>query len=278
MFDGVSDVVVAVNVGDDDCDYNVPMIFPVFKPIGITTHALAKLVSTQTGELTTHTGSLDPMAEGVVVMLTGLDRYRKSELNTGSKIYEFKVIFGFESDTFDVLGRLQNYHPTPLSDSVIESNLKMVLPKFIGSQTQRLPNFSARRYQGKSFFDLARSGQSVPIVDQSIEVFSLELISVDKMSVRDVLESACAKVSRVKGDFRQSLVLEDWRDLPQNFGHDQVVIAELRAETSKRTYIRGLVRDIVRDVGISGLVYSLCRAENNGYKLTDCWEMNLSVT
>lgn len=62
------------------------------------------------GVKTAHTGTLDPMAEGVIIVLLGEERYKKYELAGLKKTYEFEISFGFETDTFDGLGLTVSKH------------------------------------------------------------------------------------------------------------------------------------------------------------------------
>ncbi|HEY5594701.1 MAG TPA: tRNA pseudouridine(55) synthase, partial [Nitrospiria bacterium] len=78
---------------------------PVNKPIGITSHQVAIRLAETFGTVVTHTGSLDPMAEGVLVLLVGPEaKKRQVELQAVKKEYEFDLLFGFSTDSYDSLG------------------------------------------------------------------------------------------------------------------------------------------------------------------------------
>jgi tRNA pseudouridine55 synthase len=125
------------------------MLIPVYKPLGSSSHQLAKKVGETYGEKATHTGTLDPMAEGVLVVLTGEDRFKKTEYSHWQKTYQFKVLVGFETDTHDLLGLIKNIDHKKINQPVFEKNLK----SFIGRQQQLVPKFSAQRINGQSGFD-----------------------------------------------------------------------------------------------------------------------------
>src|SRR5690606_23625088 len=124
------------------------MIIPVYKPLGASTHQLAQTVGEHFGEKATHTGTLDPLAEGVVIVLTGPDRFRNSELSDWRKTYQFTVLFGVSTDSHDLLGLPTAVCQTAPRVAVIENHLPAILSKLQAATTQVTPAFSAKRFQG----------------------------------------------------------------------------------------------------------------------------------
>ena len=112
------------------------MIRPVYKPIGPTTHQLAIHAAEIFPKKLTHTGSLDPMAHGVVTLLIGDDRYRKQELSPERKSYRFQIVAGIQTDSQDMLGLITaqdlNKHHVEMSDdpSIIQlrEDIQQALP------------------------------------------------------------------------------------------------------------------------------------------------------
>ncbi len=86
------------------------MIFSLWKPIGRSTHLFVKSYGDRIGERITHTGSLDPMAEGVVVVLTGEDRFLKEKYSNSDKEYEFEILIGVSTDSHDLLGLINDQY------------------------------------------------------------------------------------------------------------------------------------------------------------------------
>ncbi|MCD8507164.1 hypothetical protein LRY58_02585 [Candidatus Woesebacteria bacterium] len=141
------------------------MIIPVYQPLGSSSHRLAADIGAQRQEKATHTGTLDPMAEGVLVVLTGEDRFQKSVYSKWPKVYEFSILWGLTTDTDDSLGLLTaspaSWHKLPPTNHLAKQ-LQTLLPKFLGEQEQQVHAFSARRWQGQSSFDFARRGEPIP--------------------------------------------------------------------------------------------------------------------
>ncbi len=117
------------------------MIIPVYKPLGSSTHLLAK----KTGDIyqtkATHTGTLDPMANGVVVVLTAEDRFKKSKLANWKKTYEFEILWGATTDSHDLLGLITQTSQAPVDLKKLEE----ALHNFTGNITQQL-QISATTY------------------------------------------------------------------------------------------------------------------------------------
>jgi len=241
------------------------MIIPVYKPIGASTHLLAKKAGDIYQTKATHTGTLDPMASGVVVVLTAEDRFEKSELADWKKIYEFEILWGVATDSHDLLGLT-----TQTSQAQINlKKIKEVLPKFIGNINQQLPQFSAKRIDGQSYFDKAKQQIKFTPKSEKVQIHYLELLNsytINRLEFQNKIEK---NVSLVQGDFRQKEILENWgqaiRQLPE-----ELIITKLITTTSKKTYIRALVRDISRQLQIPATTYSIARTKNGSYSIKDC--------
>lgn len=136
------------------------MLIPVYKPLGISTHRVAQAIGVWADEKATHTGSLDPMAEGYVLVLTGDDRFNKVTLADEKKFYAFEILFGIATDTHDLLGLVTHNENHQLDNQEITQKLATALPAFLGKQQQKQPRFSAQRVNGKSGFDLAKKNIS----------------------------------------------------------------------------------------------------------------------
>ncbi len=244
------------------------MIFPLYKPLGQSAHLLAQAAGKRRGEKATHTGTLDPMAEGVLLVLTGEDRFKKGSLSEYAKIYEFAALLGVSTDSNDLLGLVTAVEKGGFS--LDEVKLRAAAQTFAGRQQQRLPDFSAKRSGGESYFDLAKAGRKPPAAYEEIEIYSLELAKLKKISAQQLKQALTQKIKLVEGDFRQLEILDRWQqfflqDAPESFW-----LASFTAQVSKRTYIRALVRDLGAKLGIPTTTFSLVRTANGPYTIADC--------
>jgi len=146
-------------------------MFLVDKPKGLTSSRVVERIKRKFNVKAGHTGTLDPLATGLLVVLTGkLTKNASSFLNL-DKAYEVKVILGIETDTFDsegvVLQRRDN--------EVTREELEKVLKEFSGDIWQTPPPYSAKKITGRKAYQLARKGISVDIPPKKVSIYSLEL-------------------------------------------------------------------------------------------------------
>ncbi len=206
------------------------------KPSGITSHDVVfrarKLFSTaRVG----HTGTLDPMATGVLVLLVGRAAKACEYISKDKKVYEATLRLGFETDTQDVTGNItsntvytsDNYTFPTLED------MKKVCEAFTGKITQIPPMYSALKVDGRKLCDLAREGKTVDREGREIEIFSIGVEATD---------SAC--------DFK------------------------LTVACSGGTYIRTLCYDIGRAIGCGGVMATLRRTEASGIEISRAYTID----
>ena len=143
------------------------------KPQGITSFGAVARVKRLTGEKRVgHTGTLDPMATGVLPILIGRATVLSQYLIDADKSYSATVKLGITTDTCDITGNV-------ISQSEVDSDIDLnsVLEKFKGKQMQTPPMFSAIKQNGVRMYELARRGETAEIPAREIEVFSLKQIS-----------------------------------------------------------------------------------------------------
>lgn len=163
-----------------------------------------ELVTTKIG----HTGTLDPLATGVLVLPIGRALKISEMLTAERKEYIADVILGYETDTLDVTGTIINKNnPTLTVDK-----LKEVLGSFKGKSMQEVPMYSAVKVKGKKLYEYARNGIKVIPPSKEIEVYSIDLIS-DIITLEDTIEFTI-KCEVSKGTYIRSLI----RDIGYKLG------------------------------------------------------------
>lgn len=239
------------------------MIFPVWQSLGQSTHALAQRAAQLTGEKATHTGTLDPMAEGVVVILTGEGRFAKGSLDW-QKTYRFSILWGVQTDSLDQLGLIS----TVANTSPGIERIQQAAQAFPSAYLQTTPAFSALRHQGKSGFELARAELPIPLKKRAVHVGQISVESWQHISGADLLAQHEEHISHVHGDFRQSMIAENWQNtLPKR--HDFLVSSH-RVTATPGTYIRQLVQDLAASVNLTATTWSITREKNGPYEQQDC--------
>ncbi len=176
-----------------------------------------------------HGGTLDPLATGILPIALGEATKLAGRMLDASKVYEFTVRFGAETDTLDLEGKVVAESDVRPAWAEIES----VLPHFTGPIEQVPPAYSALMVDGQRAYDRARAGEVVDLKTRSVTVYSLQ------PSHWDIPDG-----------------------LNQEFGE-----LTLAAHVSKGTYIRSLARDIARALGTVGHVTMLRRTRAGPFGL-----------
>lgn len=122
-----------------------------------------------------HTGTLDPFATGLMILVTGKECKNAGHYTKLDKVYEATIRLGQTSTTGDPEGEIVDVSETQPTREEIEK----VLPIFIGEITQRPPIYSAIKIDGQRAYKLARDGQMVEIPTRQITIHSLDLLAYD---------------------------------------------------------------------------------------------------
>jgi tRNA pseudouridine55 synthase len=146
-------------------------ILLVDKPKGLTSSRVVELIRRQLKVKAGHTGTLDPLATGLLIILTGKRTKEASLFLHSDKAYEVRVVLGLETDTFDSEGRVLRQN----DKEITREELQEVLSEFHGDVWQVPPPFSAKKLEGRKAYQLARKGIAVHIPPKKVSIYSLEL-------------------------------------------------------------------------------------------------------
>jgi len=146
----------------------------VDKPVGMTSHDVVQAIRNGTGlRRAGHTGTLDPRASGVLVILVGPAVRLSEYVSASDKRYQAIIRLGGSTDTFDAEGLV-----TPTKDpvDVTEAQFEEALKTFIGEIEQTPPPYSAVKVQGRKAYEMAREGEEVELAPRKITVHHLEVL------------------------------------------------------------------------------------------------------
>lgn len=179
-------------------------VLVVDKPTGMTSHDVVQVVRRGTGiRRAGHTGTLDPRASGVLVILLG-PAVRLSEFVSASdKRYQATIRVGSSTDTYDSEGTITDHN----SDiDVSEEQFNEILQQFTGEIEQVPPPYSAVKVKGRKAYELARRGEEVELKPRIINVYSLEVLEWDPPEcVIDVYCSSGTYVRSLANDIGKAL-------------------------------------------------------------------------
>ncbi len=189
------------------------------KPQGLTSFGVVAQIRRLAGtKKVGHTGTLDPMATGVLPVFIGRATQLSSFLLDADKTYVASFRFGITTDTCDITGEITDEKPVNIS----EEDILKVLPEFTGKITQTPPMFSALKKDGVPLYKLARQGVEVEIPQRDITVYSIVAQSEFKNNEM-TFEISCSK-----GTYIRSLC----RDIGQRLGCGAALSALRRTATS----------------------------------------------
>ena len=225
----------------------------------------------------TYAGRLDPMAEGVLVVLAGEKNKEREAYTRLDKDYEFEFILGVETDTFDALGKIMGAHA---SASATEQNVAETLSEYKGTFQQTYPAYSSKVVDGKQLFQYAREGKlsTIELPEHEVEVSRIELLGVASVSRDAFKKGIFDPISALKGDFRQDIILEGWEDyLDSSAAPEEFKVYKARVTCGSGFYVRQLVSDICRDLGTGAVTVSILRTRVGDFKLVDSISKNPKV-
>ena len=169
-------------------------ILLIDKPAGWTSmDVCAKLRGALREKRVGHSGTLDPMATGLLVVLLGRATRAAQYAEAQRKTYEAAVRFGVVTDTQDVSGTVLETHGADVSDAEIDA----VLPRFRGEIAQVPPMYSALKVNGQKLYDLARKGRAVERAPRPVTIFELERTGRDENGDA-LLRVACSKGTYIR--------------------------------------------------------------------------------
>ncbi|MAK02445.1 MAG: tRNA pseudouridine(55) synthase TruB [Rickettsiales bacterium] len=180
------------------------MILNVYKPIGFTSSDVVKKIKNILNVKVGHGGTLDPFAEGVLIVGTGPDTKRLAEFSSKDKTYIATLVLGKTTDTLDPEGEVSIIKKIP---NLSELKIKKIMKKFLGEIYQTPPMYSAKKINGVRLYKLARKNITIERKPIIVKILSLELLSYDKPELK-------FKVSCSKGTYIRTL----GHDIAQKLG------------------------------------------------------------
>ncbi len=221
-------------------------ILLVDKPAGMTSHDVVFRVRRLFGtKKVGHTGTLDPLATGVLVVLLGRAAKASEYVSHDEKVYVATMRPGMTTDTEDVTGTVLSIAPDGARPTLTE--LEAVLPQFRGDIRQIPPMYSALKVGGRKLCDLARAGQVVEREARPVSIRELRAEAAQGILPPDDLgTSTSSAATPQKGDF------------------------QLYVRCSGGTYIRTLCADIGAALGCGAVMATLRRVEAGGFPIGDC--------
>ncbi len=258
---------------------NIPPYVFLYKAVGQTPLECVELWRQTKPELKdtplAYAGRLDPMAEGVLLVLIGEECKKQADYHDLDKEYEFEILFGVHSDSGDVLGIVTETEKKVVSKEEIE----IILKTLVGPIELPYPIFSAKTVQGIPLHTWTMENRlhEITIPTRKSEIFALELLNHQTLSRSEITKIALAKIETIPpvtdirkalgNDFRRPDVRKAWALFSETGSPtDQFSIAKIRCLSSSGTYMRTLAEVIAEKLGSQGLAFSIKRTKVGHYK------------
>lgn len=212
-------------------------ILIIDKPAGITSHdVVSRVRRILKTKRVGHTGTLDPFATGIMVILVGQATRLAQFLDKDEKEYEALVRFGFETETGDRTGKRRDAETAGRGDAVTREEIENVLADFRGEIEQTPPMYSAKKIDGKKLYEHARKGETIDRKTAAVNIYELEIMSEPPA----LAGGSIADIETV----------------------------QLRVSCSAGTYIRTLAEDIGRKIGVGAHLAELRRTRAGKFQIS----------
>lgn len=172
-------------------------ILIVNKPKNCTSHDIVYKIKKITSEKVGHTGTLDPMATGILPLLIGKGTQCSKYLINHDKIYQAQLKLGIKTDTADSEGKIIEKEDI-LPNILEKENIQKVLNSFLGEQMQIPPMYSAIKVKGKKLYEYARNGKNVKIEPRKIKIYEIKLIKIYQQEKIIEFEVSCSKGTYIR--------------------------------------------------------------------------------
>lgn len=167
-------------------------IIIINKPKKCTSHDIVYQAKKATSEKVGHTGTLDPMATGVLPLLIGKGTLCSKYLINHDKIYEVQLTLGIKTDSADSEG--VTLEEKEVAKEVFQKEkVEETLKTFLGKQEQIPPMHSAIKVNGKKLYEYARKGQTIQVQPRQIEIYDIKLLKIKKEEKQIEFRVACSK-------------------------------------------------------------------------------------
>ncbi|MBP9710767.1 MAG: hypothetical protein KBD50_00660 [Candidatus Pacebacteria bacterium] len=217
-------------------------------------------------EVLSYAGRLDPMAEGVLLCLVGSMNKRREQYLDMTKEYTLDVLFGFSTDTYDILGRVMDAGD---ASTVRREAVLKGLNEFRGTFAQEYPPYSSKTVEGKSLIEWARGGAISTLVlpRKVVVIYDIQLTAMYKVDEHSLLNYIEENVEKVEGDFRQDETIRLWKRRLKAEGSREFPCATISISCSSGTYARSIAHGLGKELGVPALALHILRNKVGEYTL-----------
>lgn len=253
-------------------------LIEVYKPYGVPSTALTEIYKRVTGEKVGHGGTLDPLAEGMMMLGIGKGTKLLTKHLASEKRYRATMLFGAQSFSGDLELPIEIPERTERIDA---SKIPEILVELAKGYTQELPLLSAVKHNGKTSYQLVREGKFAEVKTAETKLLDYvvhECRSITSKDAEKLLKEVSARLEKSFGNFQQiglsvqynaekyGFMISKWQtnitnsvELAKSTNIHNYLVLELEVLVPKGMYIRSLVNDIASRFGTVGVLVRLVR-------------------
>lgn len=219
-------------------------------------------------EKMTYAGRLDPLAEGLLLVLVGEECKNKEKYLVLDKEYELDILLGFSTDTYDILGKVTEVFNKTFVIPV-KTDIQNIMNSFVGKFFQKYPLYSSKTLNGKHLFEYAKEGSldSEEIPEKEVEIKKIEILDYKKIEKTDFERKIEDSILSVSGDFRQDDILKSWKESLVASSLDEYGIISIKVVCTSGTYMRSLANSFGLKIKIPSLAFRIKRNKIGDFKL-----------
>ncbi len=243
-------------------------VFNLYKEQGETPRERLERLRTQRpeteGEVLSYAGRLDPMAEGVLLCLAGSANKMRDAYLDMSKEYTLDILFGFATDTYDVLGRVMH---TGDPANISRAEVQKALNEFRGTTSQEYPPYSSKTVDGKSLFEWARTSSLGTLIlpRRTVTIHHIDIENLYQIKEPMLLTYIENAVGKVQGDFRQEEILRTWRRTLIAQGTRKFPCVTVKISCTSGTYARSIANGVGEMLDCPALALHILRTKVGEY-------------
>lgn len=218
-------------------------------------------------EKLSYAGRLDPLAQGVLLVLVGETNKERGRYLNFDKTYYFDVLFGVESDSFDPLGLVKK---GSLPSEKLSNVISTVSSNWLGKREQFYPPFSSKTVKGKPLFQWTREGKKVVLPSREIFIYNFDFLQRVDVPVSFLVKEAKEKIKRVRGDFRQLEAIKCWNKIEKSsLSKETLPLVRFKITASSGTYVRSLAQQMGSRYKSSALAFHIVRVKVGTFDFKD---------
>ena len=211
----------------------------------------------------TYAGRLDPLASGVLLVLTGEECKNKEKYLNFDKEYELTILFGFSTDSMDLLGMIEDKKQGAFNalGNYKKKDFEELLRKFEKTFKQKYPRFSSKTVKGKPLFQIAKeegiADEDLP--EKEVKIKKISFNSFGFVSKKYLRDFALESIFSVKGNFRQNMCWAKWEKTLEDFPDKNLPTLTIRVDCTSGTYMRSLAKAVGEKIGFPALALKIKR-------------------